>query len=119
MLACDVDAYLQRLGIDNPGRPSIAALHNLHAAHVERVAYEALDIQLGRLSSIEPGQSAERIARCRRGGYCFHLNGGFSVLLQALGYDVVWHRAGVQGRTEATPPGAAIDTSGASSSEPV
>ena len=108
MLACDVDAYLQRLGIDNPGRPSIAALHNLHAAHVERVAYEALDIQLGRLSSIEPGQSAERIARCRRGGYCFHLNGGFSVLLQALGYDVVWHRAGVQGRTEATPPGAAI-----------
>jgi arylamine N-acetyltransferase len=106
--AGDVDTYLRRLGIADPGQPDIAALHVLHAAHVERVAYEVLDIQLGRVSSIEPFQSAERIARGRRGGYCYHLNGGFSVLLQALGYDVVWHRAGVQGRAEATPPGAFI-----------
>jgi arylamine N-acetyltransferase len=34
-----------------------------------------------------------------RSGYCFHLNGAFSVLLRSLGFRVHWHRAGVQ------PPG--------------
>ncbi len=103
-----IGAYLRRLRIADPGRPGVAALHALHAAHVERVAYEALDIQLGLLSSIEPGRCAQRIARSRRGGYCYHLNGGFSVLLRALGYHVGWHRAGVQGRADATPPGAVV-----------
>jgi N-hydroxyarylamine O-acetyltransferase len=108
MSASYIGAYLRRLRIAEPGRPSVAALHALHAAHVERVAYEALDVQLGLLSSIEPDQSAERIALSRRGGYCYHLNGGFSELLRALGYDVVWHRAGVQGCADATPAGAVI-----------
>ncbi|MGW8956539.1 arylamine N-acetyltransferase [Paenibacillus sp. NPDC055715] len=29
-----------------------------------------------------------------RSGYCFHLNGAFSVLLHSLGYRVCLHRAG-------------------------
>ncbi len=104
----DLRAYLNRLGVRDFGPPDAIALRRLHAAHVERVAYEALDIQLGRLTSIDPGDSVHRIARQGRGGYCYHLNGAFSVLLRALGYEVRWHRAGVQNRNDPCPPGAAI-----------
>jgi arylamine N-acetyltransferase len=101
----EVGLYLRRLGIADPGPPSADGLRALHAAHVERVAYEALDIQLGRLTSIDPYDSAARITRQARGGYCYHLNGALSLLLGALGYNVVWHRAGVQNRSDPAPPG--------------
>jgi N-hydroxyarylamine O-acetyltransferase len=102
----DTAGYLRRLHLNNPGEPSVAALQTLHKAHVERVAYEALDIQLHRPTSIDPYESAARIVRDHRGGYCYHLNGAFSLLLSHLGYHVVWHRAGVQNHTDAAPPGA-------------
>jgi N-hydroxyarylamine O-acetyltransferase len=78
----------------------------LHAAHVERIPYEAIEIQLGRTTSVDPHESAARIVGRHRGGYCFHLNGAFSLLLEALGYDVVWHRGGVQNRSDPDPVGA-------------
>ena len=74
--------------------PSVGGLFALHRAHVERVAYETVDLVLGRPPDIDPAVSAERIAS-GRGGYCFTLNGGFSWLLARLGYDVQRHVAGV------------------------
>ena len=59
----------------------------LHHAHLDRVPYENLEIQLGRPTSIDPVESARRIVS-GRGGYCFHLNGSFGGLLASLGYDV-------------------------------
>lgn len=100
-----VEGYLRRLGVSHPGPPSIAALHMLHAAHVERIAYEVIDIHLGRPTSLDRRACADRFVSRHRGGYCYHLNGGFSLLLEALGYSVSWHRAGVQGATSAEPPG--------------
>ncbi|SFW68338.1 arylamine N-acetyltransferase family protein [Amycolatopsis australiensis] len=90
----DVTGYLERLGVD-ARPPSFAALRRLHAAHVERVPYEALEVQLGRITSLEPSASLARILR-GRGGYCYHLNGAFAALLTALGYQVTWHIGGVQ-----------------------
>jgi N-hydroxyarylamine O-acetyltransferase len=104
----DPAAYLARLGVAHAGPPSAAGLRRLHEAHVERVAYEALEIQLGRPTTVDPRESAARILGRQRGGYCYHLNGAFSLLLEALGYDVVWHRAGVQVGTDAGPVGAGI-----------
>jgi N-hydroxyarylamine O-acetyltransferase len=105
MTALDIAGYLRRLRIADPGPPSVAGLRALHRAHVERIAYEALEIQLGRPTTVDPYEAAERIVARHRGGYCYHLNGAFSLLLGALGYDVVWHRAGVQNPTDAEPPG--------------
>jgi arylamine N-acetyltransferase len=102
----DVDGYLARLGLPEPGRPSVAALFALHRAHVERVPYENLEIQLGCPTTVDPYESAERIVRRRRGGYCFHLNGAFAALLSALGYRVRWHVGGVQGSPDHPAPGA-------------
>jgi N-hydroxyarylamine O-acetyltransferase len=101
----DVAAYLERLRMRYPGGPSAEALRALHRAHVERISYEALEIQLGRPTTVDPHESAARILGRHRGGYCYHLNGAFSLLLEALGYDVVWHRAGVQNHADPQPPG--------------
>ena len=90
------DAYLHRLGLDAEP-PSVDALFRLHRAHVERVPYETLWIQLGEPWDIGPAASVVRIATAGRGGYCFHLNGAFSELLAALGYDVSRHVGGVHG----------------------
>src|SRR5262249_13695677 len=54
-------------------------------------------IHLGDRWSIDPTESMRRVARDGRGGYCFHLNGAFSELLAALGYDVTRHVGGVHG----------------------
>ncbi|MEU5878438.1 arylamine N-acetyltransferase [Spirillospora sp. NPDC047279] len=106
-MSIDVDGYLARLGLPRPGGgPSVAGLRRLHEAHVERIPYEALDIQLGRMTSIDPYWAAERITAKGRGGYCYHLNGAFSLLLRELGYDVTWHRSGGQNHGE-PPPGSA------------
>jgi arylamine N-acetyltransferase len=99
-----VDAYLRRLGIDDPGEPSVPALCALHRAHVERVPYEVLEIQLGRPSTVDPRQSIFRVLS-GRGGYCVQLNSAFATLLAALGYDVAWHGATVQAGAAPPAPG--------------
>jgi arylamine N-acetyltransferase len=89
----------------DPGPPSVDGLAALQRAHLDRVPYENLDIQLGVPTTINPYDSAARIV-AGRGGYCYHLNGAFSLLLSALGYSVRWHRAGVQNRHDPKPIGA-------------
>jgi arylamine N-acetyltransferase len=106
MRQLDLPGYLARLGLAEPGPPSVAGLHALHRAHVEKVPYENLEIQLNRPTTIDPIDSAERIIRDGRGGYCYHLNGAFAALLGALGFQVRWHVAGVQNSVDERPPGA-------------
>ncbi|WP_329383574.1 arylamine N-acetyltransferase [Streptomyces sp. NBC_01351] len=86
--------YLRRLGITGPHTPSVEGLFALQRAHLERVPYENVEIHLGRPPGIDPELSAGRFG-AGRGGYCFHLNGGFAALLDSLGYDVTRHVGGV------------------------
>lgn len=90
----DVDGYLRRLGIPEREPPSAEALWRLHTAHIARVPYDSLDIQLGKPASLDPAGSARRVVRDSRAGYCYHLNGAFSALLTALGYRVTRHKGG-------------------------
>jgi N-hydroxyarylamine O-acetyltransferase len=108
MPTLDVARYLQRLGLREAVTSDIDGLRAIHAAHVERVAYEVLWIWGGQAATIttNPYEAAERIVAHHRGGYCYHLNGALSLLLSELGFNVVWHRAGVQNRDEPDPPGA-------------
>ncbi len=95
----DIPGYLRRLGLSRlaDAPPTAAGLRALHVAHVEKVAYEALEIWLGRPTTVDPEESAARILR-GRGGYCYHLNGAFSQLIRELGYEVTRHVGGVQNR---------------------
>ncbi|WP_336324107.1 arylamine N-acetyltransferase family protein [Streptomyces lavendofoliae] len=105
MIEHDVRRYLDRLEADHTGRPGVVGLRALHRAHVERVPYETLDFQLRRPTTSDPEYSVARVLS-GRGGYCFHLNGAFGTLLSALGYDVRWHRGGVQLDRDTPAPGA-------------
>ncbi|MGZ9932500.1 arylamine N-acetyltransferase family protein [Streptomyces sp. NC-S4] len=87
-------AYLERIGITEPGSPSVDGLFALTRAHLERVPFENTEIQLGRPPGIDPELSMNRVA-AGRGGYCFHLNGAFAALLEHLGYDVTRHVGGM------------------------
>jgi arylamine N-acetyltransferase len=95
-------AYLARLWLDAED-PSPEALVRLHRAHVERVPYETFWIHLGEGWGIDPVEAAGRIARGRRGGYCYHLNGAFALLLGHLGYEVTRHVAGVHDANGPSP----------------
>lgn len=100
-----VARYLARLRVE-PSPPSAEALLALHRAHVERIPWETAWIHEGLAWGTAPTTSAARMATTGRGGYCFHLNGGFAVLLDALGYHVTRHVArvhGPEGLSETTP----------------
>jgi len=98
----DLQAYLRRLRIEAEP-PSVDALARLHHAQLERIPYETTWIHLGERWTVDLAASVDRIAHRGRGGYCFHVNGAFSVLLRALGYDVTLHVGGVFGPDGPTP----------------
>ncbi|MGM0881549.1 MAG: arylamine N-acetyltransferase family protein [Bacillota bacterium] len=94
-----IKAYLNRIGITEIEAPTKPYLFELHKAHVKSIPWETVDIFAGKPAAIDFSESVQLILN-DRSGYCFHLNGAFSVLLRSLGYKVSLHRAGVQ------PPGA-------------
>jgi N-hydroxyarylamine O-acetyltransferase len=99
-LTSDHLAYLARLGVD-PEPPSVEALVRLVGANTSRIPWETLWIHLGDSWPTDPAESVARIGARGRGGYCYHLNGGFSDLLGALGYSVQRHLGGVHNAPEA------------------
>ena len=91
-----VEAYLARLCLQRPAAPTKEALAALLAAHVDRVAYESIDIHAGGTRpppSLTAIECANRVAVQQRGGYCFIVVSAFSALLQALGFSVSLHTA--------------------------
>jgi arylamine N-acetyltransferase len=88
--------YLGRLGLE-PEPPSVEALRRLHRRQVERVPYETMWIHSGEAWGIDPTEAMRRVAFHGRGGYCYHLNGAFGLLLKSLGYSVHFHVGGVHG----------------------
>ncbi|WP_458460799.1 arylamine N-acetyltransferase family protein, partial [Paenibacillus sp.] len=91
----EIQAYLKRIGINTIKKPTLEYLFELQRAHVQYLSWQTVDIFAGRPAGIDLQESVQLILQ-GRSGYCFHLNGAFSVLLRSLGYTVDWHRGGVQ-----------------------
>jgi len=91
----EISTYLRRIGLHEIKAPTLEFLTELQRAHVQHLSWQTLDIFAGRPAGITLEESVGLILQ-GRSGYCFHLNGAFSQLLHSLGYDVQWHRAGVQ-----------------------
>lgn len=107
------DAYLARLGWSEVPEPTVASLRALHRAHVERVPYETVWIALGERRGIDLLESTRRMTNgSGAGGYCYHLNGGLSLLLEWLGFDVHRHLGGVQSNPSTANPEPAAGATG-------
>ncbi|RMH42512.1 MAG: arylamine N-acetyltransferase [Deltaproteobacteria bacterium] len=84
----DVDAYLDRIGYRGARAPTLAALRELHVAHLRSVPFENLSIHAGEPIVLDEAALVDKIVRRRRGGFCYELNGAFAALLSALGFSV-------------------------------
>lgn len=100
----DLNAYLRRIEYKGPRAPTLAALRQLHLAHLQTVPFENLDIGLGRPISLDPAAMFRKIVEGRRGGYCYELNGLFALLLRELGFRVEMLSAGVATRSGGYSP---------------
>lgn len=88
MSTMDVSAYLQRIKYTGDLKPDLKTLCALHLAHLQSVPFENLDVHLGRPITLDLTRLFDKIVRCRRGGFCYELNGLFASLLKHLGFVV-------------------------------
>jgi N-hydroxyarylamine O-acetyltransferase len=93
-------AYLKRIGISAPRRPTLHALRRVHRAHVTAMPYENLDIQLGRPIRLDADALFAKLVTGGRGGYCYEHNGVMAHALEAMGFDVRRVLGGVARETE-------------------
>ena len=84
----DVDGWFRRIGHDGPRAPTLGMLHALIHAHAHAIAYESLDIMLGRAVPLDVAALQRKMIFRGRGGYCLEQNMLFREGLRALGYDV-------------------------------
>ena len=86
--AAELAAYLKRIGFGGVADPDHPTLRALHRAHVESIAWENLDLALGRPITRDPRDAFDKIVRRGRGGWCYEMNGLFAWMLEALGFRV-------------------------------
>ncbi len=84
----DVDAYLRRIGFDGTIAIDHATLTALQLAHLTTVPFENLDVVAGTPVRTTLDWSIDKVVNRGRGGWCFEVNGAFSALLDALGFEV-------------------------------
>jgi len=99
-------AYLQRIGLAEALPADEAGLERLLAAHRQAIAFENLDIPLGRGIAIDGGSVFAKLVGARRGGYCFEQNRLFSDMLGAAGLPnrPLLARVWLQVEAGTTPP---------------
>src|SRR5262249_17454870 len=84
----DQDAWLNRIGYRGSRAPTLETLHGLVAAQAAAIAYESIDVLLGRPPKLDLESLQRKMIATRRGGYCFEQNFLFRAGLRSLRFDV-------------------------------
>jgi N-hydroxyarylamine O-acetyltransferase len=84
----DQQAWLKRIGYGGPLEPTLGTLRQLIFAHSHAIAYESLDIMLGRTPKLDVGALQRKMIFGGRGGYCLEQNMLFRAGLRSLGYQI-------------------------------
>jgi N-hydroxyarylamine O-acetyltransferase len=84
----DQNAWLARIGYSGPVTPTLATLNRLIFAHSHSIAYETLDIMLGRTPRLDVPTLQQKMVANKRGGYCFEQNMLFRAGLRSLGFRI-------------------------------
>ena len=84
----DKNAWLQRIGYGGTLEPTLSTLDRLIFAHSHAIAYESLDIMLGRTPRLDLESLQRKMISGGRGGYCLEQNMLFREGLGSLGYSI-------------------------------
>lgn len=95
-----LDAYLNRIGYSGLRQPDLETLAAIHRAHLTSIAYENLDIHLGRALSLDFERIFDKIVRRGRGGWCYEMNTLLGWALREMGFDLTVMGAAVGAKTE-------------------
>lgn len=92
----DLDAYLARIGIGigiESGKAGelpadLETLYAVHRAHTGAIAFESLDVLLGRPVELDVKAIEDKLVHGRRGGYCYEQNSLLAAALERIGFEV-------------------------------
>jgi N-hydroxyarylamine O-acetyltransferase len=82
--------YLQRIGYQGQPTADMDSVTRMMLLQLRTVPFENLDVQAGKVVSLVPEHIIEKIIHQQRGGYCYEINGLFSMALTALGVSYRW-----------------------------
>ncbi len=80
----DLSSYFHRINYTGPAAADTVTLHALMRHQLFAVPFENLDVQAGRIVSLDPDEIADKVLKQHRGGYCYEVNGLFAMALEAL-----------------------------------
>jgi N-hydroxyarylamine O-acetyltransferase len=101
----NLNTYLERIGYTGNLEPTIATLNALQEAHLSAIAYENLDIHLGRTLPLSEARAYQKLVVEKRGGWCYEMNTLFAWALKQLGFEVQYLSSGVLRPGGTTPDG--------------
>jgi N-hydroxyarylamine O-acetyltransferase len=84
----DLDAYFERINYTGSKEPAEETLNDIHVCHTLNVPFENLDVFYGKPPLLDEASLNNKIVKNRRGGYCFEMNGIFSIALREMGFKV-------------------------------
>jgi N-hydroxyarylamine O-acetyltransferase len=84
----NLNSYFERIDYRGSAEVSERALKDIHIAHTLNVPFENLDVFYRRPILLDGASLYKKIVKERRGGYCFEMNGIFSLVLQEMGFKV-------------------------------
>lgn len=76
--------YCERIQYHDAVDGSLKAISALMRQQLKTIPFENIDVQNGKIVSLEPDAFIDKIFNQKRGGYCYELNGLFALVLQAL-----------------------------------
>jgi N-hydroxyarylamine O-acetyltransferase len=83
----DLSAYFRRVDYTGDAKPTAETLVALHRGHTYNIPFENLDVYAGKTISLAPDALFDKLVTRRRGGYCFEMNGLFTLALRELGFQ--------------------------------
>ncbi len=83
-----LNSYFERIGYKGGRGACENALRDIHIAHTLNVPFENLDVFYGKPIPLDGASLHKKIVAERRGGYCFEMNGIFSIVLREMGFKV-------------------------------
>ena len=81
----ELHSYFSRIGFEGSATADFATLKEMMRRQLFTVPFENLDVQAGQVVSLVPEEIYAKIVGRRRGGYCYEVNGLFSMALEAVG----------------------------------